>query len=85
MTRGEIFITNAKGTHGHRSTVSSSAWCDLNKNCTVLKLLDMGHNPKSNCQIQNTFTTEEFQLQGRLNKSKLQNFLRGHKLLGINI
>ena len=36
MTRGEDFVKNAKCTHGHRSAMSNSAWCDLNKNCTVL-------------------------------------------------
>ena len=31
MTRGQDFIKNAKCTHGHRSTMSISAWCDLKK------------------------------------------------------
>ena len=35
MTRGQDFIKNAKCIHGHRSAMSNSAWCDLNKNCTV--------------------------------------------------
>ena len=49
MTRGQDFIKNAECTHGHRSAMSYSAWCDLNKNCTVLKLHDMCHNPKCKC------------------------------------
>ena len=49
MTRGQDFIKNAKCAHGHRSAMSNSAWCDLNKNCTVLKLHDRCHNPKCKC------------------------------------
>ena len=56
MTRGEDFNKNAKCSHGHRSAMSNSAWCDLNKNCTVLKLHDMCHNPKCKCQKQITFS-----------------------------
>ena len=64
MTGGENFVKNAKCTHGHRSAMSNSAWCDLNKNCTVLKLHDMCHNPKTNCQKQITFNPKKFQLEG---------------------
>ena len=64
MTRAENFIINAKSKHGHRSAMSNSAWCDLNKNCTVLKLHDMCHNPKCYCQKQITFTPRQFQLEG---------------------
>ena len=64
MTKGEKFLRNAKPKHGHRSTLSNSAWCDLNKNCTVLKLDDTCHNPKCNCQKQTTFTPNQFQLEG---------------------
>ena len=37
MTRGQDFIKNAKCSHGYRSAMSNSFWCDLDKNCTVLK------------------------------------------------
>ena len=77
MTRGEDYFENAKCTHGHRSAMSNSAWCDLNKNCTVLKLHDMCHNPKCNCQKQITFTPNQFQLEGGSIKSKLQKIFRG--------
>ena len=79
MTKGEDFIRNAKCTHGHRSAMSDSAWCDLNKNCTVLKLHDMCHNPKCKCQKQITFTPKQFQLEGGSIKSKLQKIFRGTK------
>ena len=44
--------------------MSNSAWCDLNENCTVLKLQDRCHNPKCNCQKQINFTLSQFQLEG---------------------
>ena len=76
MTRGQDFIKDAKCTLGHRSTMSKSAWCDLNKNCTVLKLHDMCHNPKCKCQKQITFTPQQFQLEGGSIKSKLRKIFR---------
>ena len=69
MSRLEPFVKNAKCTHGHQSAMSNSAWCDLNKNCTVLKLHDMCHNPKCNCQKQILFTPKQFQLEGGSMKS----------------
>ena len=77
MTTGQDFIKNAKCTQGHRSAMSNSAWCDLNKICTVLKLHDMCHNPKCKCQKQIAFTPEQFQLEGRSMKSTLQKVVRG--------
>ena len=77
MTRGQDFIKNAKCTHGHRSAMSNSAWCDLNKNCTVLKLHDVCHNPKCKCQKMITFTPNQFQLEGGSIKSKLQKIFKG--------
>ena len=79
MTRGKDFIKSAKCTHGHRSAMSNSAWCDLNKNCTVLKLHDMCHNPKCKCQKQITFSPNQFQLEGGSIKSKLKSIFRGTK------
>ena len=79
MTRGQDFIKNAKCSHGHRSAMSNSAWCDLNKNCTVLKLHDMCHKPKCKCQKQITFSPNQFQLEGGSIKSKLKSIFRGTK------
>ena len=64
MTRGQDFIKNAKSTHGHQSTMSNSACCDLNRVCTVLKLQDICHNPKCKCRKQITFSPNQFQLEG---------------------
>ena len=77
MTRGQDFTKSAKCTHGHRSAMSNSAWCDLNKNCTVLKLHDVRHIPKCKCQKQITFTLNQFQLEGGSIKSKLKSIFRG--------
>ena len=44
--------------------MSNSAWCDLNKNCTNLKLQDFCHNAKCKCQKQITFSPNQFQLEG---------------------
>ena len=77
MTKGEDFIKNAKCTHGHRSAMSNSAWCDLNKNCTVLKLHDMCHNPKCKCQKQITFSPKQFQLEGAGFKNTFKKIFKG--------
>ena len=76
MTRGQDFITNAKCTHGHRSAMSKSAWCDLNKNCTVLKLHDMCHNPKCKCQKQITFSPKQLQLEGNGFKNTMKKIFK---------
>ena len=65
--------------------MSKSAWCDLNKDCTELKLHDMCHNPKCICQKQITFTPKQFQHDGGSNRSKLQKNIQEHKLLGIYV
>ena len=77
MTKGEDFTKSAKCTYRHRSAMSNSAWFDLNKNCTVLKLHDMCHNPKCKCQKQITFTPKQFELEGGSIKSKLQKNFKG--------
>ena len=81
MTKGEKFGKKAKCKHGHRSVISKSAWCDLNKNCTVLKLLDMRHNPKCNCQRQIIFTLKQFQLEGNGFKITMKTVFKGTEKL----
>ena len=77
MSRAQNFIKSGKCSHGHRSAMSNSAWCHLNKNCTVLKLHDVCHDPKCKCQKQKTFTPNQFQLEGGSIKSKLQQIFKG--------
>ena len=84
MTRGQDFIKNAKCTHRHRSAMSNSAWCNLNKNCTVLKLHDMCHNPKCKCQKQITFSPNQFQLEGAGFKNTMKKNLRDLRQRGPN-
>ena len=45
-------------------------------NCTVLKLHDMCHNPKYECQKQFTFTPKHFQLDPGSIRSKLQKLFK---------
>ena len=85
MTRAENFIKNAKCKHGHRSAMSNSVWYDLNKDCTVIKLHDMCHNPKRNCQKQIKFSPRHFQLERGSIKSKLQKNFKGTQTSWNNI
>ena len=57
--------------------MSNSAWCDLNKNCTVLKLHDMRTNPKYKCQKQITFSPNQFQLEGNGFKNTMKKIFQG--------
>ena len=57
--------------------MGNSAWCDLNKNCTVLKLHDMCHNPKCNCQKQINFSPNHFQLEGAGFKNTMKKIFEG--------
>ena len=84
MTKGEDFVRNAKCKHVQRSTMSNSAWCDLNKNCTVLNIHDMCHNPKCTCQKQITFTPKQYMLEGKGFKNTMKKISRDLKQLGIN-
>ena len=77
MTKGENFIGNVSCKHGHRSAMSNSACCDLNENGTVLKLQDMCHNHKCNCQKQKTFTPKQFQLEGSCSKNTMKKNFKG--------
>ena len=77
MTRGQDFIKIAKCTHGHRSAKSNSVWCDLNKNCTVLKLHDFCQNPKCKCQNRITFCLNKFQLEGAGFKNTMKKIVEG--------
>ena len=83
MTKGEDFVRNAKCKRGHRSAMSNSAWCDLNKNCNVLKLHDMCHSPKCNCEKQMTFSPRQFDSESNELKNTIKNYSRDFKQLGI--
>ena len=57
--------------------MSNSAWYDLDKNCTVLNLHDVCHNPKCKCQKQNTFRPRQFQLEGNGFKNTTEKLFKG--------
>ena len=57
--------------------MSNSAWCDLNKNCTLLKLHDMCHDPECKCQKQITFSPNHLQLEGSGFKNAMKKKIRG--------
>ena len=57
--------------------MSNSAWCDMNKNCTVLKLDDMRHNPKCKSQKRITFTAKQYMPEGNGFKNTQQKIIEG--------
>ena len=80
MTRGEDFVNRGKGKNNHCSTMSNSAWCDLNDKGNILKLHDKCPNPKCNCQKIINLTPHQYMLEGGSIKSKLQKFFRGTQI-----
>ena len=84
MTRGEDFMKNGKCKYNHCSTMSNSAWRDLNIEGNILKLHDKSPNPKCNCQKIITFTQRQYMPEGGSIKSKLQKLFKGTKKLGID-
>ena len=79
MTRGEDFIKKGKCSKNHCSSMSNSAWIDLNSKGNILKLHDKCPNPKCGCQKIITFTPHQYMLEGGSTKSKLQKIFRGTK------
>ena len=77
MTKASVFVKSSTCTHGHRSAMSNSAWCDLYTICTALKLHDMCHNPKRKCQKQVTFSPNEIQLEGAGFKNTMKKKFKG--------
>ena len=83
MTRGEVFIKRGKYKHGHCSSISNSAWCNLNNKGDIPKLHDLCHNPKCECQKQINFTPRQFQLEEAGFKCTIKKILMGLKKCGI--
>ena len=79
MTRGEDFIKKGKCGKNQCSSMSISAWTDLNSKGNFLKLHDKCPNPKCGCQKIITFTPHQYMLEGGSIKSKLQKIFRGTK------
>ena len=79
MTRAESFMKKGKCSKNHCSSMSNSAWTDLNSQGNILKLHDKCPNPKCGCQKIITFTPHQYMLEGGSIKSKLQKIFRGTK------
>ena len=71
MTEAEDSIKRGKCKNNHCSSLSSSAWTDLNSKVNILKLHDKFANPKCGCQKIITFTPHQNMLEGDSIKSKL--------------
>ena len=82
MTKGEDLIKKGRCKNNHYSSLSNSAWTDLNSKGNTLKLHDKCPNPKCNCQKIITFTPHQYMLEGGSVKSKLQKIFRGTKNAG---
>ena len=61
-----------------------SNWCNLNRNFTVLKVHDLCHNPKCNCQKQFTFTPKQYMLEGDGFRNTMEKLFKVVKQHGIN-
>ena len=79
MTKGEDFIKRGKCKNNHCSSMSNSAWTDLNSKGNILKLHDKCPNSKCGCQKNITFTPHQYMLEGGSIKSKLKKISRGTK------
>ena len=77
MTKGEDFIKKGKCKNNQCSSMSNSAWTDLNSQGNILKLHDKCPNQKCGCQKIITFTPHQYMLEGGSIKSKLQKIFRG--------
>ena len=77
MTRGEDFIKRRKYGKNHCSSMSNSAWTDLNSKGNILKFHDKCPNPICGCQKIITFTPHQYMLEGGSIESKLQKIFRG--------
>ena len=85
MTKGEDFMKKGRCKNNHCSSMSNSAWTDLNSKSNILKLHDKCPNPKCGCQKIITSTPHQYMLEGGSIKSKLQKIFRGTKKPGINL
>ena len=85
MTKGEDFIRRGKCKNNHCSSMSISAWTDLNSTGNVLKLHDKCPNLKCGCQEIITFTPHKYVLEGGSIRSKLQKIFKGTQTAWIKV
>ena len=79
MTKGDDFIKRGKSKNNHCSSMSNSAWTDLNSKGNKMKLHDKCPNLECGCQKVITSTPHQYMLEGGSTKSKLQKIFRGTK------
>ena len=72
-------MKRGKCSNNYCSSMSNSAWTDLNSQGNILKLHDKCPNLKCVCQKIITFTPHQYMLEGGSIKSKLQKIFRGTK------
>ena len=77
LTRCQKIEQKGKFKHGHCSTMSNSAWCDLNSKVDILKLHDQCPNNKCNCQKQISFTPKQFQLESNGFNNPMKKIFKG--------
>ena len=77
MTRGEDFIKEGRCKKKHSSTMSNSAWTELNSQGNILKPHDKCPNPKCNCQKIFTFTPDQYRLEGAGFKNTMKKLFKG--------
>ena len=79
MTKGEDIIKRGNCKNNHCSSMSNSAWTDLNSKGIIFKLHEKCPNPECGCQRIITFTPHQYMLEGGSIKSKFQKNFRGTK------
>ena len=79
MSRAQNFMHKGKWKNNHCSSMSNSAYTDLNSKGDMLKLHDKCPNPKCGSQKIITFTPHQYILEGGSIQGKLQKIFRGTK------
>ena len=64
MIKGEDFIEKGKCKNDHCSSMSNSAWTDLNSKINILQLHDICPNPNGGCEKIITSTPHQYMLEG---------------------
>ena len=77
MTGGLHFIKRGKSKDNHCSSMSASAWTDLNSKGNILKQQDKCPNPKCGCQKLITFTPHQYMLEGKIFKNTMKKVFKG--------
>ena len=80
MTRAENFMKKGKCRKVCCSSMSNSAWCDLNSKSDIIKLHNKCSDLNCKCQKIIAFTPHHYMLDGGSIKNKLQKIFKGTKI-----